>query len=237
MPILTRGLRGALQPPSRVIDNGSEPRPDRSVSANRKKKRKKQILHAIPVVLAETISFLKESSDCCPPLKSAVGGLSHIIDVVETMKGNKEDAQRLYERAETLLNILSDAISDCTKIPPDMLETIVKLDRQVAVLICLIELERMSREARQLPKKHVVIRFFKARDDVDKLRAIREQLDIVIEDFMLASAIRTTLMLPAINDKTDALMRAILSIQTSSTPLSRSDIHKLVFCLLASSFN
>ncbi|THH04682.1 hypothetical protein EW145_g5337 [Phellinidium pouzarii] len=125
MPILRRRLRINPQLPPGLAGDGLS-RPDESTSASRKKRKK--ILHAIPVVLRELLRTLKESSDFCPPLKSAIGGLSHIIETVETMKGNKDDAFRLFHKVEDLLNLLADLIPDCENVPPQIVLAVSRLD-------------------------------------------------------------------------------------------------------------
>lgn len=141
-------LKNSLQPRSRALRAGSSTPEQGTTNSRRKKKRLRAAAHAVPVALEHTIRLLHESSDFCPPLKSVVGGLSHVITLVQvmfpslfvsrgggltstmkTLKGNREDAERLYSRADNLLNRLSDLIPDVTKMPNDLLLAINDLDK------------------------------------------------------------------------------------------------------------
>ncbi|KAH8105078.1 hypothetical protein DFH11DRAFT_1550571 [Phellopilus nigrolimitatus] len=118
--------------------------------------------------------LLRESSDFCPPLKSAVGGVAHIISLVETMKGNKDDAVRLFKRADSLLDLLADLVTDSTSVPDPLFIAIVNLSRELQFSIV---------KADRVPKKHVVTRLFNTSKEKEQLRVLREQLDEAMERF------------------------------------------------------
>ncbi|KAH8111523.1 hypothetical protein DFH11DRAFT_612661 [Phellopilus nigrolimitatus] len=178
MASLAGRLRGRLRSHPRSSNAGSSP--DEQSSVGRKKRKK--VLNAIPIVLTESIKLLRESSDFCPPLKSAVGGVAHIISLVETMKGNKDDAVRLFKRADSLLDLLADLVTDSTSVPDPLFIAIVNLSRELQFSIV---------KADRVPKKHVVTRLFNTSKEKEQLRVLREQLDEAMERFKLATSVRT----------------------------------------------
>lgn len=137
-----------LRPWRKAVDVDSSP--DELASVGRKKRKK--MLNGLVVVLKETLFALRDSSDACPPLKSTVGALAHIVNNLEVMflyniccctyaengkqrmNGNKEEALRIVQRIDNLLDLLESLIPDCTEIPKMLLIAIAGLDKCVVLL-------------------------------------------------------------------------------------------------------
>jgi hypothetical protein len=89
-----------------------------------------------------TLTALKESADAFPPLKGAVAGVLHIVDLSQVrtgpnisrlqifnptfqkVKSNKDDCQKLASRVQEILDKIALAVPDATYISPDLLARI-----------------------------------------------------------------------------------------------------------------
>ncbi|KAF8490745.1 hypothetical protein JB92DRAFT_2835767 [Gautieria morchelliformis] len=116
MGILMRRFRRLKQPNNRpAYDNDSMPPAD----------------SIFPAAAMETLRALQGSSDAFPPLKSFTGGLLHVIELCETVKGNREECHALAMRAKEILLVLHDVVPNPTKIPPEVLDRISDFTRPV----------------------------------------------------------------------------------------------------------
>ncbi|KAH8116188.1 hypothetical protein DFH11DRAFT_1542947 [Phellopilus nigrolimitatus] len=227
MASLAGRLRGRLR--SRPFPSSAGFSPGEQPSVNRRGK-KKQTLNAIPIALKELIMLLRESSDFCPPLKSVVGGIARIIGLVETMKGNKDDALRLFGRATSLLYLLADLITDSTRVPNPLFCALANLSK---------ELEYSITKADRIPKKRVLTRLFNTSKDKEQQFVLRQQLDEAVERFkaslidntfifakQLAASVRTEVAVGEIKtamcNQTNTISQAIMDSQISVSHSSKT---------------
>jgi len=75
-----------------------------------------------------SLTALLESADAFPPLKSAVGGVLALWNIVDRVKTSKEKAKALSQRAYEVLEALTDAVPDPSNISPSMLRSIERFD-------------------------------------------------------------------------------------------------------------
>lgn len=66
-----------------IAGTGADSSPDEITSAARKKKRKKEHLSTAADVVTGALLGLHASADALPPLKSTLGGLTHIVANLE----------------------------------------------------------------------------------------------------------------------------------------------------------
>ncbi|KAJ7572371.1 hypothetical protein C8J56DRAFT_990554, partial [Mycena floridula] len=71
-----------------------------------------------------SLMALKESADAFPPLKSAVGSVLALWDIVEKMQSCKALREALACRCVSILETLAEAVPDPINISPDMLKSI-----------------------------------------------------------------------------------------------------------------
>lgn len=114
-----------------------------------KPNRFREVVRATPNALLLTLGLLSDSADACPPLKSVLGALNAIVEqaqvgfyllALETrhrlyhqaVKGNKREAILVYERVNTLVDVLCNAVSDATNIPTPLMDNIHELKLYVS---------------------------------------------------------------------------------------------------------
>ncbi|KIM87723.1 hypothetical protein PILCRDRAFT_258860 [Piloderma croceum F 1598] len=79
-----------------------------------------------------SLNALKESVDAFPPLKSAVGGVLHILELSRKVKTNKEECQKLSSRVQEMLDQIAVAVPDVTCLSPELHARIDKFTRILA---------------------------------------------------------------------------------------------------------
>jgi len=79
-----------------------------------------------------TLTALKESADAFPPLKGAVAGVLHVVDLSQKVKSNKDECQKLASRVQEILDRIALAVPDATRISPDLLTRIDEFTRCVS---------------------------------------------------------------------------------------------------------
>lgn len=89
-----------------------------------------------------TLNALKESSDAFPPLKSAVSGVLHVVDLsqvspipflvhsrtdslicvffLQKVQSNKKECQGLALRVQEILDAIADVVPDATRLSPNL---------------------------------------------------------------------------------------------------------------------
>jgi hypothetical protein len=97
------------------------------------------------------LTALKESADAFPPLKGAVAGVLHVVDLSQVrtgpnashvqifkppffqkVKSNKDECQKLASRVQEILDRIALAVPDATRISPDLLTRIDEFTRCVS---------------------------------------------------------------------------------------------------------
>ncbi|KAF8918662.1 hypothetical protein CPB85DRAFT_1558074 [Mucidula mucida] len=64
----------------------------------------------------EVLKVVKESSDVCPPLKSAVGGFLACVDAYQKTAANHEEMEKLIKRMEALASPVARRLNFCVHI-------------------------------------------------------------------------------------------------------------------------
>ncbi|KAF7369343.1 hypothetical protein MVEN_00262900 [Mycena venus] len=72
---------------------------------------------AIPDLLETTLLALKEASDVLPPLKSVIGGVLALRDIVERAKHSKSDTHDIADQTIKILAVIASTIPDRSVIP------------------------------------------------------------------------------------------------------------------------
>ncbi|KAJ7936015.1 hypothetical protein B0H13DRAFT_2304088 [Mycena leptocephala] len=124
---------------------------------------------------------LKESADAFPPLKSAVGGVIVVWDIVERAKHSKADARAIALRTKEILDVIADVVPDGSAIPPPMLQSIGRFT-------LLLDDIKFQMEAIVLTGG--VSRIVRLNSNERSLQGIKARLDDAYRDFLAASALR-----------------------------------------------
>ncbi|KAJ7669828.1 hypothetical protein DFH06DRAFT_1293825 [Mycena polygramma] len=148
---------------------------------------------AVPDLLSTSLIALKESADAFPPLKGAVGSLSHgdgrvldiVRDIAQRAKRSKSAAHDIALRTQVVLNVISDAVTDPFAIPSPMLRSIERLTEYAD---SAHDNPRLSMDKLKLTSGFS--RLIHLNRNERQLRDIKTKLDDAYRDFMAASAPR-----------------------------------------------
>jgi len=152
-----------------------------------------------PEATTPTISLaltaLKETADAFPPLKSAVGGVIHVLDLAQRVKSNKEECRKLASRAEGILDKIAVAVPDATCISPDLLR-IDEFTRTLDDIKCF-----MTPLCHESVMKRIVLH--KERESL--LIEFNRRLDDALKSFMLISTIKIEMLVSQQGARLDIL--------------------------------
>jgi len=147
------------------------------------------------------LTALKESADACPPLKSTVSGILHIIELSQKVKSNKEDCQKLASRVQEILDEIAVAVPDATCISFDLLLRIDEFTRTLGEIELFME---------RLCRVGVFKRFLRHKEREAAFVEFNQRLDNVIKSFILISVVKIEVLtsqqgtrLQALSDKSD----------------------------------
>ncbi|KAJ7917047.1 hypothetical protein B0H13DRAFT_344499 [Mycena leptocephala] len=180
----------------------------------------------LPDVLWTSMLALRDSADAFPPLKSAVGGVIALCDIAERAKHSRSDARAIALRTKEILDVIADAVPDCSAIPPPMLCSIEKFT------VLLDEIE-CSMEAITLTGR--ISRVVHLNRNERVLQNIKSRLDDAYRDFLAASALRLEFQQTqlAIQQTQFAIQQTHLATQQAQTHLDvktvSSDTTRLLF--------
>ncbi|KAJ7177046.1 hypothetical protein C8R46DRAFT_1078049, partial [Mycena filopes] len=131
--------------------------------------------------LQTTLSFFEQSSDAFPPLKSVVGGVIALWDVAKRAKHSKADARGIALRAQDILQVMADAVSDSSAITPGM---------QLRIERFTVLLNNSRRDVESIALANSVTRVMRLNRDEEILQDIKRKFNEAHADFLLASALR-----------------------------------------------
>ncbi|KAI0267110.1 hypothetical protein BC834DRAFT_969137 [Gloeopeniophorella convolvens] len=120
------------------------------------------------------LECLQQSAYPCPPLKGAVSGLLFLVQHLKKLKANREQAQLIVHRVESITKILALAIPDSTAVPAHLESALVALDKA---------LQDACKLAQSVPKATGVRRLLRAKKHEEQLASIQRQLDSAQSDF------------------------------------------------------
>ncbi|KAJ7664976.1 hypothetical protein B0H17DRAFT_1184579 [Mycena rosella] len=135
----------------------------------------------LPDVFWTSIRALKESADAFPPLKSAVGGVIAVYEIVERAKHAKSDARDVALCTKAILNVVAEAVPDPSEISLPMLQSIERFTTYICV--SLFGDIRCSMEAITLTGG--ITRLVNLNRNECALGAIKAQRDGAYRDFVL----------------------------------------------------
>jgi hypothetical protein len=128
-----------------------------------------------------TLTALKESADAFPPLKGAVAGVLHIVDLSQKVKSNKDDCQKLASRVQEILDKIALAVPDATYISPDLLARIDEFTKTLADIECFME---------RLCRVKVILRLLRHKEHEGSIISFNRRLDGALKSFMLISTLK-----------------------------------------------
>ncbi|KAJ7757199.1 hypothetical protein DFH07DRAFT_1060645 [Mycena maculata] len=135
----------------------------------------------LPDALQTSLLALKESADAFPPLKSAVGGVIALCDIVERAKDSKSNACDIVVRTKEILDAIADAVPDATMISPPILKSIERFTLMLDDIKCRMEAITLTSG---------VVRIVHLNRNERALKNIKMQLDDVYRDFRAAALLR-----------------------------------------------
>ncbi|KLO18270.1 hypothetical protein SCHPADRAFT_886352 [Schizopora paradoxa] len=153
------------------------------------------------------VRALQDSSDVCPPLKSALGLICHVINLLEEVKDIEEKAERTQMKAFRLLDDLAKQIPDETIIPQDLAIALKDLSDKFQEVIYRIT---------TLRKKSVFTRIVRKKSHTSQLTLCMRHLDDAIESFKIRSQVRIELAMQKISTQS-----AISAVDPGASPLAR----------------
>ncbi|KAF8510704.1 hypothetical protein JB92DRAFT_429976 [Gautieria morchelliformis] len=162
---------------------------------------------SLPAAVMETLRALRDSSDAFPPLKSVTGGLLHLIELSETVKGNREGCHALAMRAREILLVLDDVVPNPTKIPPEVLDRISDFTRS---------LEPIEEYMKSLQRRKWLNRVIHHRKDQDKITELKQNLDRAFQEFQMTSSIVLQNKVIKLAEDITALGTRLHSLDTSA---------------------
>jgi len=127
------------------------------------------------------LSALREGSDVCPPLKSLLGLVLHVIDLFEEIKDTDDFAERTQMKAFQLLDDLAKEIPDDSVISAELTAAITDLSSNFGEII---------REVSFIRKRGFLARLVRVKSHRAKMKALARRLDDAIDAFRLRSQIR-----------------------------------------------
>jgi len=136
-------------------------------------------------IILLTLTALRESSDACTPLKSAVSGVLHIWELSQKVKRNKDDCQNLASRVQDILDKIAAAVPDVTRLSPDL------LDRINDFMSTLDDIETFMKGPCCEP---YLKRLLHHREHEDSLSEFNRRLDDLLKSVTLISAIKVELL-------------------------------------------
>ncbi|KAF8491421.1 hypothetical protein JB92DRAFT_2835613 [Gautieria morchelliformis] len=131
-----------------------------------------------------TLRALRDSADAFPPLKSATGGVLHLMELCDTVKANREECLALARRAEEILYRINDVVPDPTKIPPSLLDRISDFARSMEPIQEYMEALNGDRRFKNRLKRYI-----RHREDQDKISGLNQNLDRAFHAFQMTSLI------------------------------------------------
>ncbi|KAH8110529.1 hypothetical protein DFH11DRAFT_1547421 [Phellopilus nigrolimitatus] len=114
-------------------------------------------------IVRETAEFLYRRR-----IKSAVGGLKHIVDLLLKLEADKKDTLQLFERIDEISELLVKAIPDVTNMSESFQTAVIELDS---------ELSRIAFETRRGTKKTFFKRLNHLRRHEGELSRLHRRLD------------------------------------------------------------
>lgn len=147
------------------------------------------------IVFKQVLEVAKESSDPCPPLKGALGGLLRVLEQYETMKDAKNDFSFVSQKVKALELIVTRYNA------PDMPESVKDRLKGVSDWIESVttSIEAQTQHSRPY-------RFFHAEEDRKMVLELLQSLTWVIDLFMLDTNIGAEKQIDQIEKKIDNLM-------------------------------
>ncbi|KAH8110563.1 hypothetical protein DFH11DRAFT_1746451 [Phellopilus nigrolimitatus] len=159
-----------------AVTNTSTPPVAVNERSEEKKSKAKTIVRETAEFLYVGIGALADSADAFPPLKSAVGGLKHIVDLLLRLKADKKDTVRLLERIDEMCELLEKAIPDVTNMSASFQTAVIELD---------FELSAIARDTERGAKKTFLKRLIYLRRHEGELSGLREMLEDARNNFEL----------------------------------------------------
>ncbi|KAJ7689728.1 hypothetical protein B0H17DRAFT_632610 [Mycena rosella] len=135
--------------------------------------------------IRESLSLLKDSADAFPPLKSAVGGVLAIWDLVERVSASDENAQALAHRATGILDTISKSVGRTGSVSSEMRREIDNFNVLLAEISAAMEGHLKTGRLR---------RVLHLRRQESRLARFTARLDAAAEAFKIGSSARTELM-------------------------------------------
>ncbi|KAJ7575949.1 hypothetical protein C8J56DRAFT_974178 [Mycena floridula] len=183
------------------------------------KPRLKDIRSTTADISRTSLVALKDSSDACPPLKSACSGLLVIWDTIERVKSSKDDGPALANQCTAVLKHLADA----GQADPANISAALKLHIE--------EFERLLDDillfTKQMAKRRTgAFRFFKGlkrlnRDEAE-LRQFQRRLDEAARAFFVAMTARAEVSMTRIGGSTTRIEDSTTRIEGSMTRIEGS---------------
>jgi len=127
------------------------------------------------------LTALKESADAFPPLKGAVAGVLHVVDLSQKVKSNKDECQKLASRVQEILDRIALAVPDATRISPDLLTRIDEFTRTLADIECFME---------KLCHVKVIERLLRHKEHEGSIAEFNRRLDDALKSFILISTLK-----------------------------------------------
>ncbi|KAJ7061254.1 hypothetical protein C8F01DRAFT_1369463 [Mycena amicta] len=122
-------------------------------------------LLGMPDIALTSLTALRESSDAFPPLKSTVGGVLALWNIVERVKTSKKKAKALRRRACEVLEALTDAVPDPSNIPPSLLVSIQRFNDVLIEAVNAMEPLTKQRRLLSLNRDEAILDSFNRRLD------------------------------------------------------------------------
>ncbi|KAF8066560.1 hypothetical protein FPV67DRAFT_1670052 [Lyophyllum atratum] len=121
-----------------------------------------------------------------PPLKSTVGGVLAICEIVDRLKSNQDEARALAQRSLEILEVLAVAIPDPTNISKDMLDRILRFEALLTEIHDTMKL---------LSTQKGIARLLRLNRNESQLALFQRMLDEASQSFMLGSLVRSEIYL------------------------------------------
>ncbi|KAJ6542934.1 hypothetical protein B0H19DRAFT_1172454 [Mycena capillaripes] len=164
--------------------------------------------------LRTSLELVKESSDICPPLKSALGGVVALCDLADRVAASNVDAATLAWRAVAILDTIYNAVDigpDLdAKVPPQLLQNILQFEQLLS--------EIRTAMMKSIARKGCFRRVLHLRRNESDLAQFTTSLDSAAQVFTIGTLTAQTASLSRIED-------AVEKVSMVSSALEQSNIH------------
>ncbi|TDL16270.1 hypothetical protein BD410DRAFT_642783 [Rickenella mellea] len=152
------------------------------------------------------LTALMQSADVFPPLKSAVGFLLQVHDICERMKCNREGADELRIRVESIRDYVADAFQDEKDVGSELYSTLIRFDQSLTNLLIAVDRIRWRRSR--------VLRFAHAVQDAESLGCVKERLDDSTKLLMLIITMHHVKALRSISTTVDKTELSVARVES-----------------------